>query len=231
MIVYDADMKKSLYQRIERAYTRSVNSYDAVLTQQNFLSRLYVRIFWHGTDDRKIAERILSWIPYDSSEKILDVPAGTAVFTEKKWRSLKKAEIICVDYSMKMLKQAEIRLSDCDHVTFMRENAENLPFSDQSFDRIVSMNGFHAFACKDKVFQEITRVLKGDGVLSGCFYVKGESSVTDLLVNHILSKGGWFTPPFRTKEDVRNLLGESYYDIQMDTDGSIVLFQCRKKLI
>mgnify|MGYP001037082503 FL=1 len=96
--------------KIQTAYEASKNIYDDVLTQGNLFSRLYIRLFWSGTDDRKIARRVLSYIPGDFSGTLLDVPVGTAVFTERKWARLKNARITCLDYSIDMLAQAEKRL-------------------------------------------------------------------------------------------------------------------------
>lgn len=76
---------------IRSAYKSSKSIYDNVLTQGSFLSRLYIRFFWSGTDDIQIAEQLLAYVPDDFDGTILDVPVGTAVFTERKWRSLSKA--------------------------------------------------------------------------------------------------------------------------------------------
>ena len=43
--------------KIQTAYEASKNIYDDVLTQGNFFSRLYIRLFWSGTDDRVIAQK------------------------------------------------------------------------------------------------------------------------------------------------------------------------------
>ena len=93
--------------KIRNAYESSKNIYDGVLTQGNFFSRMYIRLFWSGTDDNDIARKVLSYIPDDFSGNLLDVPVGTAVFTEHKWKSLKNADITCLDYSMDMLEQAK----------------------------------------------------------------------------------------------------------------------------
>lgn len=97
--------------KIQSAYRDSKDIYDDVLTQGNFFSRLYIRFFWSGTDDIRIAREILSYIPDDFEGKILDVPVGTAVFTEEKWKDLNKADITCLEYSEDMLNQAKLRLS------------------------------------------------------------------------------------------------------------------------
>lgn len=56
--------------KVKEAYQLSKNIYDDVMTQNNFFSRLYIRIFWSGTDDNEIAQRVLSYIPDDFSGTI-----------------------------------------------------------------------------------------------------------------------------------------------------------------
>ena len=60
--------------KIQNAYEASKNIYDDVLTQGNFFSRLYIKMFWSGTDDTAIARKVLSYIPDDFSGNLLDVP-------------------------------------------------------------------------------------------------------------------------------------------------------------
>lgn len=79
--------------KIQNAYETSKNIYDDVLTQRNIFSKLYIKLFWSGTDDNDIARKVLSYVPDDFSGNLLDVPVGTAVFTENKWSSLKNAHI------------------------------------------------------------------------------------------------------------------------------------------
>lgn len=70
--------------KIQHAYHDSKNIYDDVLTQRSFLSKLYIKLFWSGTDDNEIARKVLAYIPDDFSGVLLDVPVGTAVFTREK---------------------------------------------------------------------------------------------------------------------------------------------------
>ena len=83
--------------KIQNAYESSKNIYDDVLTQQNIFSKLYIKFFWSDTNDNDIARKVLSYIPNDFSGKLLDVPVGTAVFTQHKWIGLKDAHITCLD--------------------------------------------------------------------------------------------------------------------------------------
>lgn len=214
--------------KIQDAYESSKNIYDGVLTQGNFFSRMYIKLFWSGTDDNEIARKVLSYIPDDFSGKLLDVPVGTAVFTQRKWSSLKNAHITCLDYSTDMLEQAKRRLDGKAHINFIQGDVGNLQMDDESFDIVLSMNGFHAFPDKQKAFSETCRVLKSGGDFIACFYIKGKSKKTDWLVKNILAKKGWFTPPFQTEEELKNTLQKMFKEVELHIDGSMAYFHCVK---
>lgn len=214
--------------KIQDAYESSKNIYDGVLTQGNFFSRMYIKLFWSGTDDNEIARKVLSYIPDDFSGKLLDVPVGTAVFTQRKWSTLKNAHITCLDYSTDMLEQAKRRLDGKAHINFIQGDVGNLQMDDESFDIVLSMNGFHAFPDKQKAFRETCRVLKSGGDFIACFYIRGKSKRTDWLVKNILAKKGWFTPPFQTEEELKNTLQKMYKEVELHVDGSMAYFHCVK---
>lgn len=214
--------------KIQDAYESSKNIYDGVLTQGNFFSRMYIKLFWSGTDDNEIARKVLSYIPDDFSGKLLDVPVGTAVFTQRKWSTLKNAHITCLDYSTDMLEQAKRRLDGKAHINFIQGDVGNLQMDDESFDIVLSMNGFHAFPDKQKAFSETCRVLKSGGDFIACFYIRGKSKKTDWLVKNILAKKGWFTPPFQTEEELKNTLQKMYKEVELHIDGSMAYFHCVK---
>ena len=95
-------------------------------------------------------------------------------------------------------------------------------------DTVVSMNGFHAFPDKQKAFHEIWRVLKPGGDFIACFYIRGKSKRTDWLVKNILAKKGWFSPPFQTEKELRDILQKLYKETDIHVDGSMVYFRCVK---
>lgn len=172
-------MEEKMADKIQNVYESSKHIYDDVLTQGSILSKLYIKFFWSGTDDNEIARELLSYIPDDYSGNILDVPVGTAVFTAKKWAALTSAKITCLDYSKDMIEKAENRLGQYKHISFVQGDVGKLPMENETFDMVLSMNGFHAFPDKDKAFQETWRVLKKDGTFIACFYIKEKSRVTD----------------------------------------------------
>lgn len=88
------------------------------------------------------------------------------------------------------------------HISFVQGDVGKLPMENETFDMVLSMNGFHTFPDKDKAFQETWRVLKK----------------------------GWFTPPLHTENELKIILEKFYKNIDMHVDGSIVYFKCFNKL-
>lgn len=61
------------------------------------------------------------------------------------------ANITCLDYSMDMLEQAERRFNGYAHIKCIQSDVGNLQMDDESFDIVLSMNGFHAFPDKKSI--------------------------------------------------------------------------------
>ncbi|MBP0974972.1 MAG: methyltransferase [Oscillospiraceae bacterium] len=91
------------------------------------------------------------------------------------------------------------------------------------------MNGFHAFPDKKSAFRETYRVLKQGGRFIGCFYIRGESKITDSLVRNYLVKKGWFTPPFDTAGQLKRRLNKVYDIREFHAEGSMVYFCAVKR--
>ena len=217
--------------KIKRSYKFSKRFYDAAITQGKWWSRLYFKLLWGGVDDNEIARRVLSWIPDDTKGKLLDVPVGTAVFTTEKYTRMKQADITCLDYSRDMLEQAEGRFCEAGigNIKTMQGDVGALPFGDGTFDFVLCMNGLHVFPDKTKAYAEILRTLKPGGELLACFYIAGERKTADWLAKTVMTRMGWFTPPFDTVADVRRRL-EPHYDIlDFHVEGAMLYFRARKK--
>lgn len=217
--------------KIEKSYRFSKNFYDDALTQNKWWSRLYFKLVWGGVDDNEIARKVLSWIPDDFGGKMLDVPVGTAVFTAEKYKRMGKADIIGLDYSQDMLDRARFRFSEngITNIKTMQGDVGAMPFDDDSFDYILCMNGLHVFPDKDKAYSEILRTLKQGGELLACFYIAGEQKIADLLAKTVLTRMGWFTPPFDSANDVRRRLEPHYEILDFNIEGAMLYFRAKKR--
>lgn len=67
-----------------------------------------MRLVWKE-DGNLLARKMLDFIPDDFHGRLLDVPVGTAIFTARKYRQMKAAEIIGLDYSKEMIAIATLR--------------------------------------------------------------------------------------------------------------------------
>ncbi len=213
----------------KNAYKKRLNRYDDVLTGRKWWSRFYMNTIWK-VDDNKVAGEVLDMIPDNFSGKLLDVPFGTGVFTENKYKQLNKAEITGLDYSEEMLSLAYSRLKEqkLENINLLQGDVCTLPYPDKCFDIVLSMNGFHAFSDKEHAFEKTHRVLKPGGMFCGCFYIKGERKIADWLVRNILNKKGLFVPPHYTYKDTEEKLNTLYSKVELKNHRSIVLFKCIK---
>ena len=61
-----------------------------------------------------------------------------------------------------------------------------------------------------------------------------EGNMADKIQNayktpkNILAKKGWFSPPFQTEKELRNILQKLYKETDVHVDGSMVYFYCVK---
>lgn len=217
--------------KIKKSYKFSKRFYDDALTQSKWWSRLYFKWLWGGVDDNRIADAVLGYIPDDFSGRLLDVPVGTAVFTAEKYGRLTQADITCVDYSRDMLEQAERRFREANisNIKTMQGDVGALPFNDGTFDIVLCMNGLHVFPDKSKAYSEILRTLKTGGELLACFYIAGEKKPADWLAKTVMTRMGWFTPPFDTADDVRRRLEPNYEILDFQVVGAMIYFRAKKK--
>ena len=85
--------------------------------------------------------------------------------------TMPNADITCLEYSEKMITVAKRRADKMriTNISFEQGDAAALPFPDETFDAVVSLNGFHAFPDKEAAYRELDCVLKPDGIFTGCF--------------------------------------------------------------
>jgi ubiquinone/menaquinone biosynthesis C-methylase UbiE len=215
--------------KIKNGYKSISNVYDNYITSGNLLFKLVTKIIW-GVEDKDYAIPLLKNLPDDFIGKILDIPAGTGILTYEKYKKLNNAKIICMDYSNDMLKIAKRRFENnkLRNIECRQGDVGDIPFENETFDIVLSMNGFHAFPDKEKASSEIKRVLKRRGIFVGCFYIKNITKRTDWFVNNIFVKNGTFTPPFYTKDEIIERLNKEYNELELWNAGSILCFKCKK---
>ena len=156
-----------------------------MITCSTLSGKAVCRLVWNMNQAECDAylENALSGITEHFSGKLLEVPVGTGILTMPLYRTLPEADITCLDYSSDMMRQAQEKAKRLHlKITFRQGNVGELPYEDDTFDIVLSLNGFHAFPDKEAAYREVFRVLKPGGTFCGCFYVRGEHKRTDWFV-------------------------------------------------
>ena len=222
-------------EQIQSAYKlcgSKASFYDGMMTYSTFPGKAICRIVWNmdGEKNLRYLEKALAGIPEDFSGKLLEVPVGTGVLTMPIYRELPDADITCLDYSENMMASAKDKAAalGLTNITFVQGDVVALPFEDESFDIVLSLNGFHAFPDKEAAYRETYRVLKKGGTFCGCFYVQGGHKRTDWFIKHLYQPKGFFTPPYETEQSLRTRLKGLYEQADVTTVEGIGCFCCQK---
>ena len=219
---------KSAYKSLGKAHS----FYDGMMTGTTFIGRLIDKWVWCMTQEDLLEYQAgaFEMIPADFSGKLLEVPVGTGVLSMPIWKTLPNADITCLDYSEKMMASAEQRAENMQisNITFRQGDVGALPIENETFDAVVSLNGFHAFPDKEAAYRETFRVLKSGGTFCGCFYVQGGCKRTDWFIKHLYQPKGFFTPPYETEISLRQRLSGMYAEVNVTGVEGIGCVRCRK---
>ncbi len=97
---------------------------------------------------------------------ILDVATGTARLARTLFQQSNfHGRLIGVDLSRKMLREAvHATQAWADRLTFICQDAGNLPFPDATFDAVACLEALEFMPDHDQVLREMTRVLRPGGI-------------------------------------------------------------------
>ena len=92
---------------------------------------------------------------------VLELGCGTGLYTETLQKVAKI--IVATDLSDEMIEAATQKRGHLVNVTFMKADALNLPFDEDSFDTVFMANFIHIIGNPERVIKESSRVLKNGG--------------------------------------------------------------------
>jgi ubiquinone/menaquinone biosynthesis C-methylase UbiE len=104
-------------------------------------------------------KRLIHLMKLPARGRLLDAGGGTGRVSSR-LRSLVDEVVVC-DLSLFMLKQAKNK----GRLLTVRTHVEQLPFPNESFERIVVVDALHHFCDQRESIQELLRVLKTGGRL------------------------------------------------------------------
>ncbi len=226
----DAEKKEQKVLRAYRQLGHIAHLYDGMMTNTSWLGRFAIRWLWGFDSYQDFLAMAYRGLTDDFHGKLLEVPVGTGVLSFPHYEKMPTAQIMCLDASATMLQAAKKQAArfSLGKVDFLLGDVTALPYEDESFDFVLSVNGFHAFPQKEKAYRETWRVLKRGGIFSGSMYIRARSRRTDFFVKQFCERRGFFSPPYETKESLTSRLNTMYSETDIMTIGSFAGFLCRK---
>ncbi len=102
------------------------------------------------------------------ADAVLDLACGPGIYTRPFARTAKKGHVVGLDLSTPMLSlaAAKAKKEHLQNVTFVRGNAMDLPFFDESFHAANCCGALHLFPDTSRALSEIHRVLSPGGRLT-----------------------------------------------------------------
>ncbi|MDF9716254.1 methyltransferase domain-containing protein [Nocardioides sp. ChNu-153] len=161
-----------------------------------------------------------------AGSRVLDVPCGSGVAL-RGLRPGQGLEYVAADIAPAMLERTRRTAADlgvADQVTCTEADVAALPFTDASFDRVLSLTGLHCFPDPAAAFAEMARVLRPGGVLLG------SALLTDTGLRHEpvrrIGRLAGLLGPMCSSDDVRRwATAHGVPDLELRTSGALAYFR------
>jgi SAM-dependent methyltransferase len=122
--------------------------------------------------------------------RVLDVACGPGYVTAA--AALRGAEPVGIDFSSEMIRDAQQRYPELD---FREGDAEQLPFSDPTFDAVVSNFGMLHLGRPERAVQEAYRVLRSGGRFAFTVWTTADKAIGFGIVIGAIQKYGDLSVP------------------------------------
>lgn len=130
------------------------------------LTRFYDPLVRFSTREFPFKRALLAQANLQNNQTILDLACGTGTLAIAVKKKSPEAEVFAFDVDEKILRMAQTKTAKAKiKIHFEQGFSDNLPFADQTFDRVFSTLAFHHLSHEKKIatVKEILRVLKKDG--------------------------------------------------------------------
>jgi ubiquinone/menaquinone biosynthesis C-methylase UbiE len=158
-----------------------------------------------------VGEHVIEAVELESGMELLDVACGTGNATIPAARA--GARVTGLDFAPALLAIARERAADAMvEIDWVEGDAQEMPFGDASFDRVISTFG-HMFAPDHaRTAAEMRRVCRPDGAIGICSWTPdGAIGRMFQMVTRLVPPPPHGMPPnlWGTEEHVRELLGQN----------------------
>ena len=192
-----------------RAFEKAADTYDEAAVLQN-----------------EIGDRLMERLDYIRLQprRILDLGAGTGMFTSALMKRYRKADVVALDIAKPMLHCVKRRAGWLRKPGCVCADSESLPFNDDSFDFIFSNLMLQWCTDLEATFVELRRVLSPGGLLM--FTTFGPDTLMELRASWEAVDGYTHVNSFIDLHDVGDsLLHAKWAEPVMDSERITVTYR------
>jgi len=207
-------------------------NYDsqAVMYDKLISNGLYNRIMW-GNSIKSYSNFCLKGLESNKDGLIIDIACGTLSFTYKAYAKYSSKDLFLCDLSEEMLKIGKKRIEDISDnlysIKFLRSDALNLPFKENSVETVLNFGLFHIFPEPSLLINEISRILKPNGkvfITSLCTDRKISKKYLNLLF-----KKGHVAKPLHSTEIIKIIKNNGISIVKTEIIGGMAYISGIKK--
>jgi len=203
----------------------------------DWLTRLYDPLLQVTMREVAFKQALVKQALIEHGDRVLDLGCGTATLTILLKQTYPNAEVIGLDGDASVLKIARTKLAYAQVEVQLRQGMSyDLPYPDNTFDRVLSSLLFHHLTHeqKEQTAREVLRVLRPGGGIHIADWGKAQDRLMRFAFLAVQLLDGFQT----TKDNVCGLLPEfwrkaGFENIQEKQDfrtlfGTLTLYQARK---
>lgn len=164
-----------------------------------------------GKSHSSVTEWAFKTIKLNGSERILDIGCGGGDALKKISGRILSGKLTGVDYSevsVELSRQNNMNDVNSGKMNIIKASVDSLPFPDNSFDVIYTIESFYFWGRSTENLREVRRVLEKNGTFMIVADIHGASELSDDAIKNI-EKYNLFNP---TPTEFRTLLTEAGFE-------------------
>jgi len=116
-----------------------------------------------------ITEQTLAMMNLKPGERVLDLGCGTGwtsrMIAKAVANNAKQGQVVGLDLADEMIRRARAASKEYENVMFVLGSAQEIPWGENFFDKVLSVESFYYYADQDRALAELFRVLAPKGEL------------------------------------------------------------------
>jgi len=118
---------------------------------------------WSVTNNEEILRALYNFFGIEPEDQLLDFACGTGAFSVYAAQKTKAVQGVDIFEKMIEIAVANAKQYELTNIKFLCCDVEKVPFTDESFDSVISKSAYHHMKNNQSVFNEMKRCCKRQG--------------------------------------------------------------------